>query len=222
MIQAHLTAQYLDALALTDPAVRRWMDRQLITTFDEFLEFLYDDLHLAIERLELNPQNFSEESEDATTQRLLDIAFGLGYAGEHSQAGGNVDIVISNNRLGFSWIGEAKKFGDVGDLREGYLQLSTRYRASRDAAGVMHGGLIGYLRRPNAAKCMQDWEAHFATMPAATGSTRTACPRRGELGFVSEHNHQDFGTPLRVWHTCVVLEFSPKDRSARAAKRYAP
>lgn len=221
MIAPNLTIQYLEALALTDNAAANWVRRQLVSTYSEFLDVLYDDLKTIIERLEENPQDFLEESEDATTQRLLDIAYGFGYTSRQMKKGGNVDITIEISRLKFSWIGEAKKFGDVGDLREGYLQLSTRYRGMMEQDGRMHGGLIGYLRRPNAKECMDSWEAHFSTLPAAAGNVRTACSRRGPLAFISEHLHQDFGTPLRVWHNCVVLHASPKDRSGRAAQKYA-
>jgi hypothetical protein len=218
---ARLTADYINALALADVNVKNWVRRQTVTTYAEFLDVLYDDLKLIVERLEENPQNFLEESEDATTQRLIDIAFGFGYTAQHVQKGGNVDVTISIARQNFHWIGEAKKFDDVGDLREGYLQLSTRYRAAMDVDGLMHGGLIGYLRRPNAKECMEAWENHFSELTVAAGNVRTPCPRRGPLAFVSEHAHQDFGTLLRVWHLCVQLHFSPKDRSGRTAQRYA-
>lgn len=216
----NLSAEYLDALAQTDSSFRNMLRRELISTYSDFLEVLYDDLTLIIERLEENPQHFLDESEDATSQRLLDIAFGYGYLAEHLQKGGNVDFVIARPRMNFRWIGEAKRFGNVGDLRQGYLQLSTRYRPQMASDGVMHGGLIGYLRRPNAAACMAAWEAAFATLQEAPENVRTRCTRRGALAFISEHKHQDFGTPLRIWHTCIVLGAAPKDRSGQKAKKY--
>lgn len=193
--------------------------RITVSSYDEFLDALYDDMNLVIERLEGNPQNYPNESEDATTQRIADILWGMQYSASHNvQAGGNVDLTISKNN--FKWIAEAKIFKNVGDMREGYKQLATRYRPGMGSKGVMYGGLIGYLHRENAADQIGRWKTAFSKMTVANGHVLTDCARRYALGFNSEHKHKDFGTPLRVWHTCVVLHFSPQDISGCTAQRY--
>jgi hypothetical protein len=195
--------------------------RVFASTFDEFLNVLHDDLKLVIERLENNPQNYPDESEDATTQRIADMLWGMQYEASHNlQAGGNVDLTIEMSRRQFKWIAEAKKFSSISGMQEGYLQLATRYRPGMGSNGVMNGGLIGYVRRPNAAKHMTDWRTALASLPEAPGCVFEDCDRRHTLGFFSEHPHQDFGVPFRVWHTCVVLHFAPADKSGRTAKRY--
>lgn len=195
--------------------------RTFASTYEDFLDVLHDDLKLAIERVENNPQDFLDESEDATTKRIADMLWGMQYEASHNlQAGGNVDLTIEMPRRQFKWIAEAKKFSSVTGMKEGYLQLATRYRAGMGANGVMHGGLIGYLRRPNAVKHMKSWKTAFPALPVAADSTLSDCPRRHALGFISEHAHQDFGLPFRVWHVCVVMHFSPKDKSGLTAKKY--
>ena len=195
--------------------------RIFASTYEDFLDVLHDDLKLVIERLENNPQDYPDESEDATTKRIADMLWGMQYEASHNlQAGGNVDLTIEMPRRQFKWIAEAKKFSSLTGMNEGYLQLATRYRPGMGSGGVMHGGLIGYLRRPNAVKHMNDWKVAFPALATVSESLLSDCPRRHSLGFISEHGHQDFGMPFRVWHVCVVMHFAPKDKSGRTAKRY--
>ncbi len=220
-LQESLTLLRLSQLAKNDVFVRNAIRRILVSTYDDFLDVLYDDLKLVIERLEENPQDFLDESEDATTKRLADMLWAMQYTASHNRAsGGNVDLTVENIRMNFKWIAEAKKFASVSDMRAGYLQLSTRYRPSMGANGAMYGGMIGYIRKQNATEHMTRWRQ---TLPTVSGAERSAlfdCARRYTLAFQSEHPHKDFGVPLRVWHNCVVLAFSPQDKSGLSAKRY--
>ena len=217
-----LTVDYMQSLCDPDVRARNTLRRLFATTYAEFLDVLYDDLAVALKLLDDSANNYPEnEPEDATTNRLSFILSGMDYSASHNkQAGGNVDLTVEVTRRNFSWIGEAKRFEGVGDMREGYLQLATRYRASMDSEGVLHGGLIGYIRKPNASDLMNSWQAHFVAMPEAGGPSIVPCTRRKNLGFVSEHKHQDYGLPLRVWHMCAVMRVAPQDRSARGAKKH--
>lgn len=220
-LQGSFTLERVSELAKTDVYVRNALRRILVSTYDDFLDVLYDDLKLVFERLEENPQDFLDESEDATTKRMADMLWAMQYTASHNRAsGGNVDLTVEITRMNFKWIAEAKKFSSVSDMRAGYLQLSTRYRPSMGANGVMYGGMIGYLRKSNAAAHMARWRATLPTVSGAENSVLSDCTRRHKLAFQSEHSHQDFGVPLRVWHNCIVLAFNPQDKSGLAAKRY--
>lgn len=105
------------------------------------------------------------------------------------------------------------------DMREGYLQLATRYTPGNGSLSATYGGLVGYLRRENSAKCMSSWMEHFKADVNAQ-ATITPCNRRGPLGFISEHEHSSLGIPFRIWHFCVSLHFDPQDKSGRTAKKY--
>lgn len=221
MTSLNLTPARLEFLAEDDIVVKNFLKRRLASTYDEFRESLSDDLLSVISQLEENPQHYRTDTEDATTQRIIDMLKVMGYTAHHNrQSGGNVDITVEVTRRNFKWLGEAKKFESVGDLREGYLQLATRYRTGMDANGVLHGGLIGYLRRPDAVGCIKDWRKHFASQDFAVKAKFDECSRRGPLGFFSEHAHKDYGLPLRVWHFCAVLHFKPEDLSGRQAATY--
>lgn len=216
----NLTMADLDALGTQDAYIANFLRRLRADTYEEFLEVLLDDVKLVIETLEANPQNYPlDEEEDATTQRIVDILTGMNYAASHSKAsGGNVDLTVELKRK-FKWIAEAKKFGDVGDMREGFLQLSTRYTPTATSKGRAYGGLIGYIRRPKAAKHVGQWRKEFESGVGVGGST-SDCGRRGAFAFISELEHQVLGVPMEVWHTGVALYFDPLDKSGRTAQKY--
>jgi hypothetical protein len=220
MTGTNLTIENLEFLGDHDPMIKNFLRRVRVKTYDEFLDVLYDDIKIAIERMEQSPQLYMDEGEDATTQRFLDVLYGMTYSTHHNlQLGGNVDITVDLARKGFRWIGEAKKFDDVGDMREGYLQLATRYKPGGGSLTTVHGGLIGYLRRPDAVGCMKGWQAHY-TAEVVASSALSDCGRRGALAFISEHAHTSIGLPFRVWHVCICLHFKPEDASGRTAKRH--
>lgn len=219
MMDNAASAKFFFALLEADPDTRHFWRRKTVSTYSEFLDVLKDDLLAAVLRLERNPQLHWEESEDETTMHIVDMLSVMGYGASQSNVGGNVDLVVELQRQQrFMWLGEAKKFGDVGDLREGFLQLSTRYRPQIADDGQLHGGLIAYLRRPNAVKCVKSWREHLPTVIA--GCAIEDCERRGAIGFVSSHAHESTGLPLRVWHVCAVLHHDPLDASGRSAQKY--
>lgn len=203
-----------------DPVIRGFESRARVGTYAEFVEALYDDIRDAVAYISLSPQHFLNESEDATTHRLMGVLYGKGYRCSQTNAGGNIDITVENIVLSFRWIGEAKKFESLPNLREGYLQLATRYIPGTDETGIGYGGLIAYLRRPDAATLMADWRKEFESMEVTSGCSIQSCTRLPGRAFKSEHKHDSSGLPFRVWHLCVQLYHKPQDKSARASVKY--
>jgi len=214
--------QHLEILSDQDIYLAGMLERCTVRTFISFVSNVQDALCRAIGQLEENPQNYpSDESEDATTQRLVDMMKIVGYEAHHNkQSGGNVDITIALARKNWKWIAEAKKYGDVGDLREGYLQLASRYRPGFGDDGTAYAGLIGYFRRPNPESALPLWESELKKIPLAKDCEISACSRRTGRAFYSKHAHKDFPVDFLVWHTCAFLHFSPDDKSGRSAARY--
>ncbi|WP_339091642.1 hypothetical protein [Variovorax paradoxus] len=217
-----LTVERLQFLIEEDIYIQGLLERRLARTYSEFLARLRADIALAVQELALNPQLFLNESEDATTARLLLVLKGMGYTADHNNAGGgNIDVTVRQIRRGFRWIAEAKKFDDIGSMRDGFVQLSTRYVPGDDNEGSCYGGMIGYLRRPNAAECMNDWRSHFAEIEQATNAAVEDCELLGPFGFNSSHTHKESGLPLKLWHVCVRLFHGPEDKSAKRSKKHA-
>jgi hypothetical protein len=219
---ATLNLAEIEYLEANDDDFRGFLRRFLVKTYVDFVDGLYDDICHVLTQLETNIHLYPEdEYEDATTQRIVDMLSVMGYTASHNKAsGGSVDITVELTRRRWKWISEAKKFNSVADLREGYLQLATRYRPGLAGAQKAFGALFGYLRRPNAAQAVTAWKDELVTIPEASGSTLEPCTRRGPLAFYSEHQHAALGVPFRVWHVCVPLYFDPKDKSGRTAKKY--
>lgn len=211
----------LQIIANGDPYLSGLVAKATMSTYEDFLKVLYSDLHHCVKFLETQAHFMEDEDEDSTTSRILSHLNGAGYSASQSNRGGNVDLVVQWTRLGFVWIGEAKKFNSVADLREGYLQLATRYVPGATSTGKSYGGLFGYLRRPNAVKYVEDWKQEFLTLPQAHGAIIRPCDKFGPFAFYSEHNHQSSGTPFEVWHVCLRLFFFPQDASGVSSKKGA-
>ncbi len=202
-----------------DPFIAGILERATISSYEDFIRVLYADLHRCVKFLESQAHVIEDEHEDSTTGRILTHLDGAGYSARPANRGGNVDLVIELSRLGYTWIGEAKKFDSVADLREGYLQLATRYVPGSTSTGKSYGGLFGYLRRPNAVQHVEEWKREFLTIPIAQGAKIRPCNMLGPFAFYSEHNHQASGAPFEVWHVCLKLLVLPQDKSAVTSKK---
>lgn len=202
----------LKQLTQTLGAIRggdRFLRRAQVDSFESFVDALYDDLDAAIQGLEQNPKERQRDTEDRLTLEIINILKQLGYIAEHdAQSGGHVDITVSHCLKDWSWLGEAKHYDSVGDLRQGFNQLCTRY--ANGAPGRDHGGLIAYLKRPNAKRCMELWSEELGQMNLRSLQIKD-CARRKHLAFISAHEHNGSGLPYKVRHVCVLLHFDPQD-----------
>lgn len=207
----------IKALAAGDPVIAGFFNRHWATSYDDFLSALYDDIREGVVEIVKVKHLIVDEGEDSTTTKLQLFLKGMGYACSFTVSGGNVDIEVRRNS--FSWIGEAKRYTQVSAVKEGFLQLTTRYAPPINGSGIAYGGLLAYLRLPDAKGKMDDWkEALKKSFPNASDCAFSDCTRFGPLGFYSEHVHESYGTPFRVWHVCVPLHHDPKDKSGKATK----
>lgn len=208
------------ALQQVDPGLTRYLERTLAATYSDFLAVLHADLHAAATRLEENPQFIPDEPEDATTRRLLDMLSFAGYGTEHgSSAGGSVDITIRAPRAGYRWIGEAKKYTSVSALKQGFLQLTTRYKAAMDERDCIHAGLIAYLREPNTKSRVEAWKSYFQAEVASGQCELSECTLRPQRAFHSTHTDATHGVPSHVWHVCLNFFHEPQDASGIATRQ---
>jgi hypothetical protein len=146
----------------------------------------------------------------------------LGYLADHdSKQGGHVDLTVSHFIKPWKWLGEAKHFNNVGNLREGFLQLTTRY--SNASPNENQGGVLAYLKRAKAKQQMDKWREEIKTL-GLENLVFEECQNRPGIAFFSTHEHETSGMPYRVRHMCVMLHFDPQDKSglSRAANRKPP
>lgn len=187
-------------------------------TYEDFVESLYDNIDKAIGKLEENPQFYEKVGEDKITHEIANMLSMAGYdARQGETSGGNVDLTVRGYKSAWSWIGEAKIYKTIDDLREGFLQLSTRYRN----ASPVHAkaGILAYTKRADAAACLRTWLEEISKMGLPDFSV-AECARRGALAFYTTHKHEASGLPIHVRHTAICLYHLPKDGSGRNAQKY--
>lgn len=209
-----------DALRLQalDAMLAGYVAKLTVSSYEDFVNGLYDQIQRCIGSLENHKHIIENESEDATTTRIIMFLEGAGFKARQQTAAGNVDIYIENLEHGYKWIGEAKKYDSVTSIAEGFKQLTTRYSVGADKSGKGYGALIGYLRRPDSKSLIEDWKKTIEALPEATNVQFSDCTRMAPFAFISEHDHQSTGYPYQTWHICVQLHVDPKDKSGVKSK----
>lgn len=208
----------LEQLIAADPISRNMVWRLSASSYAEFVNVLYKDLDLVISELELNPQHYQNDCEDKLTAFIISMLKMKGYDASHgTTGGGSKDITVNGSAPSWSWIGEAKIYNSITDLREGFLQLSTRYRNVDPLKSC--GGLLAYTRREYAADLMDKWKKAVGKIPLRNFRV-CPCPSRDRLGFISVHDHISSGLPFEVRHLAICLYHRPLDKSGRTAKKY--
>lgn len=215
-----------DALRLLskDDMLAGYLAALKVTTYEGFVKNLYDHIQRSISTLESHKHIIEDESEDATTTRIIMFLEGAGFKARQQSASGNVDIYVENLEHGYKWVGEAKKYESVTSVAEGFKQLTTRYSLGTDKSGRGYGALIAYLRRPNSKHHIDEWKKTIGSLPEATNIQFSDCVRMAPFAFISEHEHQTTGFPYETWHICVQLHVDPKDTSginSKAGKKRA-
>lgn len=190
--------------------------------YQKFVDVLYEDLDAILHGFQANPQSYQSNSEDVTTHIVVMNLNQIGYNASHNkQSGGNVDLTVqSSANLGaHSWIGEAKIYKSIADPREGFLQLSSRYKPASGNYNHNCQGLLLYIYRPNCLGLMSDWRSELSTK-LHQNCGQSDDDFKNPFAFNSEYIH-DSGLKLYVRHVGVNLHFHPTDKSARSRKSKA-
>lgn len=210
----------LQRLVARCPAARRSLMLECCETYEEFVDLVYGELDDVFRMLESNKQLYKEHGEDALTNFIVTHLLRAGFGAEQgAQRGGSVDILVKHSIELWSWVGEAKIYKDVGDMRQGFLQLATRYTIQSN--GQPQGGVIGYLKDPEPDAKLRAWyESLIAVEKIETASTYSPIPRSDRHVFFSTHYHNGLGLSLKVRHTLVSLYHRPLDASGLTAAKY--
>jgi hypothetical protein len=213
-----VSLEELGALVANSEFAFDMLRHEFSQSYDDFIEALYDNIDKVIGKLEENPQFYEKVGEDKITHEIANMLSMAGYdACQGETSGGNVDLTVKGYKSAWSWVGEAKIYKTIDDLREGFLQLSTRYRN----ASPVHAkaGILAYTKRADAAACLKAWLEEICQMGLADFSVGE-CTRRGALAFYTTHKHEASGLPIHVRHSAVCLYHLPKDESGRNAQKY--
>jgi hypothetical protein len=207
-----------------NPVTRNMVRLYYVESYEEFIEIFNEVLDFAIAKLQENPQHHQEDSEDALTVKLMNLLEMAGFSvTTGTTGGGNKDLTVRCLNPDWTWIGEAKKFNSLTDLREGFLQLTTRYRNANPL--YARGGLIAYTLRPQAAVLLKEWMAEAANV-ANDATVKLEkfrvedCKLRPKLAYTSFHIDVASGLECQIRHMAVVLMHLPDDKSGRSAKKH--
>lgn len=172
---------------------------------DRRLQILEEILERSYEYVVIDRQVTSDESENQISLRIVRMLNMAGLNASHdTQWGGHVDIAVSGPD-GFHWIGEAKIDGGNSKLKNGYLQLSTRYIPGQYGADC--GELVIYGKKKDALRTLRKWAKHIAELDDCEVED-DQCEDR--LWFRTSHISQTSGRRIRIRHRILPLWFRPE------------
>jgi hypothetical protein len=208
----------IEALLQRSQNAQNFLRKELVASYDEFVEVLYDELDLIISTLEANPQFYYSDDEDKITHTIVTALQMRNYAAtQGTTTGGNVDITVPGPNSAWTWIGEAKIFTSLNSLSEGFLQLTTRYRNASPVFACR--GLLAYTKRHDVSEHLKMWDEEVQKL-GLEEFVRTDCNRRGKLAFYTSHKDKSSGLPVKIRHNAICLYHLPEDKSGRTAKKY--
>lgn len=215
MNTAQIDGLTLAAIGAVDPSFNRYVRLKFTQNYDEFVEIIYQDLDMIIRELEADRHVNHNLGEDQLTTQLKTNLRSRGHDANHEAAhGGNTDLVVRHPQ-GFVWLGEAKIAEGSSYLYEGYLQLTTRYATGSNTG--QQGGILIYIRTPNANRTMTRWKSHLCSQGLPEFFLEEC--KNNEIAFFSTQTLENgYGLPYRVKHIPLCLSHNPQDRSARNRK----
>lgn len=213
-----VSLEELGALVATSEFAFDMLRHEFSESYDEFVETLYDNIDRVIGKLEQNPQFYTLAEEDKITHEIANMLSMAGYDARQGETnGGNIDLTVKGYKSAWSWVGEAKIYKTIDNMREGFLQLATRYRNASPVNA--RAGILAYTKRADAAGCLKAWHEEISKM-GLEGFSVAECPRRGPLAFYTTHKHEASGLPIHIRHAAVCLYHLPKDASGLQAQKY--
>lgn len=217
MIEKQTVAEFQAAMESV-PGGAKFLERINVCSFEQFIKLLHEDINDIVREMESNPDHHQAADEDGLTYFIEVMLRQRSYrASKGTRSGGSIDLMVNGRLEGFSWIAEAKIFTSISAVREGFLQMHTRYRpADIERARV---GMLIYIKREHPRKLMEDWKTEIGTLGLHDLSFR-ACDTRPLTAFFTVHSPTHSDIPTETRHVSVSLYHKPLDKSGRAAAKY--
>lgn len=218
----------LSNVSLSNRTIRQLSYRRDPSSYQEFLELLYHDIDLTIDKLSQSKDKYlqgmkdnSKKGEDLINLYICDMLDARGWVANHSKyVNGNADIIVSTDYGEYEWIGEGKIRSGNGNLDKGIKQLIHRYSTGRDFK--TSGGMMIYVKDSDvkAKKMLDDWKDYLMSpdlnvvnkeglptiLPPALRVEN--CPEK-QLVFYSYHEHPSSGLEYTVRHVIIDFRHNP-------------
>lgn len=191
-------------------------------TYEDFVKILYTQIDEIVSDMISTSEDFVDASEDYISNKicssLVDRKFN---AVREANENGNADIRI---KLGsYKWIAEAKRATAVTNVREGLLQLLTRY--AKGEGNATSGGLFIYIQGDDEREgvFMKKWID--TELPKIKESkvieiiSTSPCDLKPTC-YISKLIHPDSKNGYSLRHIPIGFFHNPKDKSARNSKKH--
>jgi|GEM_PF-1338951 len=157
---------------LKNPSLSNKRNRQRsvqpdVETYEEFLDWLYDDLEFVIDHITRCKDKYAEgmrtnskEGEDLINTTIANMLCCRGYTATHdTHNNGHADIVVTLPYTDYLWIAESKINKGSQYIHKGFKQLLYRYSTGLDHKTA--GGVIIYMTntKKTQTKIMEEWKS---------------------------------------------------------------
>lgn len=191
-------------------------------TYEEFVKFLYTQIDEIVSDMLSNSEDFVDASEDYISNKICSSLNDRKFtAVREAYENGNSDIRI---KLGsFKWIAEAKRATRLSNIKEGLLQLLTRY--SKGEGNATSGGLFIYIQGDDEREAilMNKWinielpkikdSKVIDIISTSTCTLKPTC-------YITKLKHPDSRNDYSLRHMPIGFFHNPKDKSARKSKKH--
>ncbi|MCG7515273.1 hypothetical protein [Vibrio sp. MMH1-50] len=188
-----------------DQETKDFFLRKTASDYDSFVRVLKLDLLRIIKDMQHDRHLYQDNTfgEDALSSVIIKCLRCLNYDAEHdTQHGGHCDILVKHSQQGFEWIGEAKLWKGQSYVTSGLEQLLDRYATG--TSGESSGGLIVYVKQPNALDKLKKWHQELSSH-ASTVSIDALPERVRDMHFDSVQTATASGLAYDLTSFFVVL-----------------
>lgn len=191
-------------------------------TYEDFINLLYPQIDEIVSDMISSSEDFANANEDYISNKICSSLNDRKFnAVREARENGNADIRV---KLGsFKWIAEAKRATSITNVREGLLQLLTRY--SKGEGNATSGGLFIYIQGTDEREgiFMRKWinnelpKIHASTVIKIISTT--PCSFKPTC-YISNLIHPDSKNDYKLRHMPIGFFHNPKDKSARKSQKY--
>lgn len=188
-------------------------------TYEQFINLLYQNIDEIVSELLSNSEDFINADEDYISncicRSLVDRRF---TAVREVQENGRADIRVKKGS--FKWIAEAKRATSMTNVREGFLQLLTRY--SKGEGNATSGGLFIYIQGETCkeAEFMLKWiNNELVKQKVAKIMSSNSCVLKPTC-IITTLIHPGSSNEYKLRSMPISFFHNPQDKSGRKAKKY--
>lgn len=198
-----------------------------VSSYDEFLDELYNDLEFILQQLTTSKDiyyqgmlNDTSKGEDLVNTTICNLLEARGWQASHdTSVNGHADIVVKLPYFTYLWLGEGKVNNGCQYIMGGLKQLLHRYSTGID--NQTSGGMLIYIVKTQLTQnhIIETWKNSLDSykqtddcdeVQLAEADNILSCPKNS-LVFYSQHTHPSSGKDFTVRNMSVDFRHRPID-----------